>query len=153
MPADEESEVPAEEEGLAGSLIVTARLCRSLRAQMLQKTGLHAGQDTLLRSLRDKDGQTMSSLAANLDVRPPTVTKMVARLGAQGHLRRECSARDSRQNLVFLTESGWQLLGQVDEIWLKAEKAAFDGFKEKDSKRLRKILARIRSNLEKYPKE
>lgn len=137
----------ADDESLTGSLIVAARLCRSVRAELLQEVGLHAGQDVLLKSLRDNDGQTMGSLATDLGVRPPTITKMVMRMSAQGYVRRENSKYDSRQNHVFLTEAGSDLLASVEDIWRSAEEVALGKLKEKDTRRLRKILSKITSNL------
>lgn len=136
------------ERDLTGKLIYAARLCRSLRARLLLDHGLYAGQDALLKSLARLDGQTMGSLANNLGVRPPTVTKMVSRMVAQGLVRRENSGFDNRLNLVSITQTGEALLDEIDEAWNTAEKHAFDRLKEKDAKRLHKILDRILSSLD-----
>ena len=60
--------------------------------------GLHAGQDALLKALSETDGQTMGDLAAALGVRPPTVTKMVNRLAAEGYVERHASDTDATPN-------------------------------------------------------
>ncbi len=133
---------------LTGRLIHTARLCRTTRAQLLINMGLYAGQDALLSSLAAHDGQTMSSLAANLGVRPPTVTKMVTRLEAQSFVRRESSTTDSRVNHVYLLPEGRQLLERISGAWQEAEAAALGGIKEKDQRKLRKLLKKIRANLD-----
>lgn len=133
----------ARDRDLAGKLIYAARLCRTLRARHLLDHGLYAGQDVLLKSLAANDGQSMGSLAASLNVRPPTVTKMVNRMGAQNLVRRQNSDYDSRLNLVFITDVGEALLEEVDEAWSEAERQAFSTLKEKDVKRLNKILDRI----------
>ncbi|MCB1449521.1 MAG: MarR family winged helix-turn-helix transcriptional regulator [Nitratireductor sp.] len=133
---------------LTGKLIYTARLCRTARAELLLTHGLYAGQDILLKSLSEEDGQTMGSLATNLGVKPPTVTKMVTRMESQGLVRREGSQYDSRINHVFITPAGTALLGKVDDAWEAAELAAFTGLKDKDEKRLHKILDRVLSELD-----
>ncbi len=138
----------SKEKDLTGKLIYAARLCRSLRSRLLLDHGLYAGQDVLLKSLAHTDGQTMGSLANNLGVRPPTVTKMVTRMEAQGLVRRAASGFDSRLNLVSITEAGEALLDEIDETWSTAEKQAFERLKEKDAKRLHKILDRILSSLD-----
>jgi DNA-binding MarR family transcriptional regulator len=136
------------EQDLAGKLIYAARLCRSLRANLLLDHGLYAGQDALLKSLSRSNGQTMGSLAADLGVRPPTVTKMVTRMEAQGLVKRQPSQKDSRLNLVHLTSAGEALLARIDTAWQDAENAAFDRLRDKDAKRLHKILDRIVASLD-----
>ncbi|MGI9402512.1 MAG: MarR family winged helix-turn-helix transcriptional regulator [Rhizobiaceae bacterium] len=136
--------VPLAKDGsLTGKLLVTARHCRSLRANLLLELGLYSGQDTLLKSLGDQDGQTMGELASNLGVRPPTVTKMVTRMAAQGFIERVPSKLDSRQFNVFLTPLGSQAIEQIDENWSAAEETLLASLKEKDLKRLNKILRKI----------
>jgi DNA-binding MarR family transcriptional regulator len=136
------------ERDLTGKLIYAARLCRSFRARLLLDHGIYAGQDHLLKSLAQQDGQTMGSLASNLGVRPPTITKMVTRMEAQGLVRRENSGFDNRLNLVSITGAGEALLDEIDEAWRTAEKHAFERLKEKDAKRLHKILDRILLSLD-----
>ena len=133
---------------LTGKLIYTARLCRTARAELLLTHGLYAGQDILLKSLSEEDGQTMGSLATNLGVKPPTVTKMVTRMESQGLVRREGSQYDSRINHVFITPAGTALLGKVDDAWEAAELAAFTGLKDNAEKRLHKILDLVLSELD-----
>ncbi|MCB1462352.1 MAG: MarR family transcriptional regulator [Nitratireductor sp.] len=136
------------EESLVGKLIYAGRLCRSLRADLLLDLGIYAGQDILLKSLANADGQTMGSIAGDLGVRPPTVTKMVARMEAQGLVQREGSKSDNRRAHVHLTEAGRQLLQRIDEAWAKADLSALDGLKQKDEKRLNKVLDKILVNLD-----
>jgi MarR family transcriptional regulator, organic hydroperoxide resistance regulator len=141
------------ERDLTGKLIYAARLCRSLRAGMLVDHGLHAGQDMLLKSLSRKNGQTMGALAANLGVRPPTITKMVTRMEAQGLVRRETSGFDNRLAMVHVTPAGEALLGRIDDAWRKADSTAFEKLKDKDSRRLNKILDRILASLDGHGKQ
>lgn len=50
------------------------RTLRAKRARRLQAVGLHCGQDRLLLHLQQEGGLAPSTLAAHLDVEPPTVT-------------------------------------------------------------------------------
>lgn len=136
-----------EETDLAGNLMLAARLCRHQRALALAELGLYPGQDMLLKCLSESDGQSMGSLAENLGVRPPTVTKMVSRMAAQGLLRRQNSAHDSRQNHVFLTDAGSALLEEIGRRWRRSAQTTFGSLTEKDEKRLRKILAKLLADL------
>lgn len=109
--------------------------------------GLHPGQESLLKALAEDDGLSMSSLATRLGVQPPTVTKMVSRLAAQGYLERRQSTGDGRQAHIFLTERGRDAIAMIDKLWKRVEKDALAGIEDRDRKRLRKLLRQVEHNL------
>jgi MarR family transcriptional regulator, organic hydroperoxide resistance regulator len=127
-----------------------AQASKALRARSgshLGRIGLHAGQEQVLKALADNDGQTMSQLAQELGVQPPTVTKMVTRMSGQGLLRRVSSEVDGRLARVHLTEEGRARVVEVDKAWKRVERESLAGFDDKDRKRLRKLLRAIERNL------
>jgi DNA-binding MarR family transcriptional regulator len=132
---------------------VTHRLVQAAKANRvrcgahLARIGLHPGQDSVLKSLSEEDGQTMSELALTLAVQPPTVTKMITRLAAHGYVVRQASDRDGRLARVFLTDEGRALVKDIDKLWKKLEKEALAGIDEKDRKKLRKLLRMVERNL------
>ena len=63
-----------------------ARLSRTALATRLLAHGFYAGQDQIMIALSHEDGQTPGQLALRLGVRPPTITKTINRLQAQGFL-------------------------------------------------------------------
>jgi DNA-binding MarR family transcriptional regulator len=128
-------------------LTQTAKAHRARSTAHLGRIGLHPGQESLLKALDEHDGQTMSHLAAALSVQPPTVTKMVTRLSAQGFVRRQSSDSDGRLARVFLTEEGRSRIAEIDRAWKRLEKEALGGIDDKDRKRLRKLLKQIERNL------
>ncbi|RAI04025.1 MarR family transcriptional regulator [Acuticoccus sediminis] len=131
----------------------THRLARAAKAQRaragahLSSIGLYPGQENVLKALADSDGKTMSALAAELGVQPPTVTKMVTRLAANGFVLRQTSEVDGRLARVSLTETGRALIGDIDKMWKRVEKEALAGFDDKDRKRIRKFLKKMEKNL------
>lgn len=131
------------------SLRVTqaARAQRTYSAKLLAGIGLHPGQETVLKSLNKEDGQSMSKLACELGVRPPTVTKMINRLSAQGYVERRASKTDGRQSHVYLSAAGIGLLSEIDKAWKALEKASLNGIEDKDRKLMRKLLKKIEQNL------
>lgn len=132
---------------------VTYRLAQAAKAHRarsgahLGRIGLHPGQETVLKLLADLDGQTMSQLAQALSVQPPTATKTITRLAAQGLVKRVASETDGRLARVQLTEEGRERIGDIDRVWKRLEKEALAGFDEKDRKRIRKLLREIERNL------
>ena len=91
---------------------------------------LHSGAIHLLRSLRREDATsglsgprlsalsvvvfggplTLGALAAAEQVRPPTMTRIVAALEAEGHVARERDPRDARLTRIVPTPAGTALL-------------------------------------------
>lgn len=124
-----------------------ARLSRTALAARLLTHGFYAGQDQIMLALSQEDGQTPGQLAARLGVRPPTITKTINRLQAQGFLDKKPSENDARQAHIFLTEPGQDMIKSIEKSVKKTEKQALKGLDKKDQKALAKLLARIEANL------
>lgn len=128
-------------------LAQAAKAHRARSGAHLSALRLHAGQESVLKALGEHDGLTMTALAAELGVQPPTVTKMVTRLAASGFVMRQTSEVDGRLARVFLTESGRSLISDIDKTWKRLEKEALAGFDDKEKRRLKKLLRRMEKNL------
>lgn len=128
-----------------------ARAHRVSFGSKLSGYGLHAGQELVLKILSEEDGQTMGSLALALGVQPPTVTKTVSRLAAQGLLQRRASDEDARQSHVYITEDGLELIKRIDQTWKQLERRALNGFEDKERRQLRKLLKRVEKNIANAP--
>jgi DNA-binding MarR family transcriptional regulator len=128
-------------------LAQAARAYRSRIGAELAGVGLHAGQENVLKALSEEDGQSMSQLATALAVQPPTITKMVNRLAAQGYLERRASKGDARQAHVHLTNRGRNILAAVDKALSQVEREALSGIDDKDRRKIRRLLRRIEDNL------
>lgn len=124
-----------------------ARLGRTVLATRLLEQNLYAGQDQLILALARQDGQTPSALAAEVGVRPPTITKTISRLLAQGFLTKTDSTQDARQAHIFLTEAGRNAIAGIEKAIKKTEKRALEGFDKKERKALSKALQRLVENL------
>ena len=115
--------------------------------QLLETIGLYRGQPPVLRSLWRQEGQTQSDLAAQLNIAPATLTRMLQRMEKNGFITRKSDKNDMRLSRVFLTESGLQIQEKVKEIWDTMEDETFQGFCSEDLDSLRKGLNQMRSNL------
>lgn len=132
---------------ILGRLQSAARLSRTALAEQLMRQGLYAGQDKIMLALGQENGQTPSQLAQKLGVRPPTVTKTINRLAAQGFLEKRGSETDARRAHVFLTENGAEAIRSIERSVRRTEKQALKTLDKKDQKALAKLLARIEANL------
>ncbi|GGA96441.1 MarR family transcriptional regulator [Brucella endophytica] len=124
-----------------------ARLGRTSLATRLLEHGLYAGQDAIMLQLAAEDGLPPGVLAQRLGVRPPTVTKTIARLQSQGFVTKQASERDQRQSHVFLTESGRDVIRVIEKSIRKTEKDALRGLDKRERKTLLKLLSRLEINL------
>jgi DNA-binding MarR family transcriptional regulator len=134
--------VEKREKSLGRLLILAARLHRVRIGERLQSLGLFPGQEQALEALAAGGPMPMGELAARLSVRPPTISKTIARLSAQGLVVRAADGGDGRLVKVELTEDGRAraaaIVGLLDEVDGEML-AAFGG---KDRRRLRKLLRR-----------
>lgn len=124
-----------------------ARLSRTALAARLLAHGFYAGQDQIMLALSQDAGQTPGQLAARLGVRPPTITKTINRLQAQGFLEKKASDQDARQAHISLTELGKETIRSIEKSVRKTEKQALRGLDKKEQKTLAKLLSRIEANL------
>ena len=124
-----------------------ARLSRTALATRLLAHGFYAGQDQIMLALSNDDGQTPGQLAIRLGVRPPTITKTINRLQAQGFLDKKASNHDARQAHIFLTDPGRETIKAIEKSVRKTEKQALKGLDKKEQKTLAKLLQRVEANL------
>lgn len=124
-----------------------ARLVRTVSAKRLLEVGLYAGQDKIILALAQEDGQTPGALAQKLRVKPPTVTKTINRLMAQGFLEKRSSEEDARRTHIFLTPLGEQTIHEIENSLRKVEAQALNGIDKEDLKTLRRLLEQISQNL------
>ena len=128
-------------------LVLSARAGRTALSARLSAMGLYPGQDAVLLALGAEDGMSLRDLADRLTVRPPTITKTVARLAGQDLVEKRASGTDARQSHAFLTGKGRALVAEVRETQRAVERNALRGLSEKERKTLRKLLQRVERNL------
>ncbi|CAM1657971.1 MarR-type HTH domain [Bartonella choladocola] len=126
----------------------TARMMKTLLARRLYEFGLYAGQDRIILSLALNDGQSPGSLAKQLGVKPPTVTKTIARLQEQGFVTKRGSHKDQRQLHVFLTKDGHKVVKLIEAAIAATERDITHGLNENEHVTLLKLLGRIQKNVE-----
>ena len=101
---------PAVTADLAHDLrLATMRLARRLRQQRAD-TGLPLGQISVLATLDRMGPLTPGALAQHEQVRPPTMTKVLANLAEAGYVDRVADPADGRSQLVSLTPAAQKML-------------------------------------------
>lgn len=123
------------------------RLYRARTGERLQALGLFPGQEQVLEVLAVKGGMSMGELAERLNVRPPTVSKTIARLSTQKLVRRSAAGGDGRLVKVEITDEGHALVERLASLMEDVEAEMLKDFDNKDRRRLRKLLKRAARSL------
>ena len=128
-----------------------AKVCRAHRAhvgELLSAHGLHVGQEMVLVELWQDDGLRGSELTQRLGVEPPTITKTLRRLEACNLVERRADPEDARGIRVYLTGQGRALEEPVLHCWERVEQTILSGMNAGDRRTFRRLLDRVRSNLD-----
>ncbi len=83
---------------------------------LLDPLGLTYPQYLVMVALWETDGQTVGGIGEKLFLESSTLTPLLKRLEAAGHLRRQRDARDERVVRVHLTPGGQALRAQAKDI-------------------------------------
>ena len=132
---------------IAFEVAQVARQFRTLTSRTLSDVGLYGGQEGVMMALGEEDGLTAGAIAARLGVKPPTITRTITRMEAQGLLTRK-GGEDGRQTTVWLTENGRAKLAHVENSSQTVMDAAFVDVDEKQMRRLLELLQQVSGNLE-----
>lgn len=83
------------------------------QAKILQPFQLTPGEQPFYLSLAREDGITQEALTARARVDKSATTRALRSLEAKGFVTRERNERDRRSNLIYLTERGRAMYGDV----------------------------------------
>jgi DNA-binding MarR family transcriptional regulator len=67
-------------------------------------------------SIAGKEGLSQKALSEELLIDKTTTAKAIGKLEEEGYVRRETDPADNRYNLLYLTESGREVLPKVQEV-------------------------------------
>lgn len=124
-----------------------ARLHKARLATALADVGLFPGQEGMLLLLAKGDATTVGDLAEALKVRPPTVSKSLARLAAQNLVERKEHGEDARKTTIGLTKEGAKRARALEALMSDVERDLTEALDGKDERRLRKLLKRVSKSL------
>lgn len=144
IPSDD----PTNEGSVLNQLQAVARQSRTHIARHLLDTGIYAGQEQIINLIASHESLSSGEIARALGVRPPTITKSIARLQEQGFVERTTGHADGRIVRVSLTKAGKKILKKVNKASLKAEKQTLRKLTSKQRKQLLKSLDLMAKNLD-----
>ena len=109
----------------------------------LAEVGATAEQWRVLDSLADEKGSPIGELAAELDMNPPTMTKLIDRMVAAGLAQRIVDEADNRRVLVFITDAGLALHKKLSERASAFHSGLTDIFSPREAAQLGRLLGNI----------
>ena len=118
-------------------------------APFLKALGLTYPQYITLLILGEADGLTVGQVSERLEMTTSTVTPLLKRLEVSGHVVRRRQKEDERRVLVFLTDTGRQVLKDSPDI--TACMIGKTGLSEQDLAQLVGLLHRLTHNLSAEP--
>jgi DNA-binding MarR family transcriptional regulator len=138
------------ERHVAGSLqpeiTKAARSMRTFLTNSLSASGIYAGQDGVILTLADQEPLTAGAIATELGVKPPTMTRTLSRMEAQGFITKLPGETDGRQMRAKLTPEGQKHVGAITYAIKATEAFAFAGLTEKEIRQFAKVVRKINRN-------
>ncbi len=128
-------------------LYAATRAVTRAYAQLLDEVGLTYPQYLTMLALWGSDEPlTVGELGARLRLDSGTLTPLLKRLEAAGHVARRRDSGDERRVMVEVTEEGWELRDQVAHV--PGELLKLLSMNAKDGKELRRLLKDLLENLD-----
>lgn len=118
---------------------------RKLAMRMLDEIGLFAGQEVVLLELAERGELNQAALAVALDIEPPSVAGILAKLEGAGLVTRTASGREK---LVTLTEAGHEAAAQAREVYAVMEGQLAAGLSPREIDRTVTALRRVSDSAE-----
>jgi|SRR5690242_6477753 MarR family transcriptional regulator, organic hydroperoxide resistance regulator len=116
-----------------------------LNKPVLDELGLTYPQYLVLVVLYEQDDQTVSALGDKLFLDSSTLTPLLKRLEAMGHLTRQRDPQDERQVRVHLTSKGRK--AREGALPFRSELVKATGLGTGEFQRLREELVKLRTNI------
>jgi DNA-binding MarR family transcriptional regulator len=101
---------------LVAQLVESSRLLRNYIDHRAKTRGTTRAQWIVLFRLRQQEGLSQVDLAEVLELQPISLVRLLDRLVEHGLLERRHDPKDRRANRLFLTESGRQLVDDLDSL-------------------------------------
>ncbi len=126
-----------------------SRMRRTLFDLKVKPLGITRSQWSVLAALSRMPGEGMMqvALARHLDVGKVTVGGLVQRLMATGLVRRESDAKDARVRRVFITDRGYDIIHEMEQVGTVNNDLILAGVSYQDLRIAEEVLAKVKENI------
>ncbi len=113
-------------------------------------SGLSQGNRKILMCLARNDGISQLNLVKETGLSAPTISVSLARMEADGLVRREANLSDLRQVSVYITDEGRKQNDFIRDQFQNIEEIMLKGLSDSEQEQLRNSLKKILRNLIDY---
>lgn len=113
----------------------------------MKELGLSAGQFFVLMVLSHDQGVTQDTLAWRLLIDKGSIARAVKVLEDKGFIKRITDESNRRAVLIYLTETGDQLIPEVIKIDQEMEETTLSGFTEEEKTQAKVLLHKMAQNI------
>jgi DNA-binding MarR family transcriptional regulator len=113
-----------------------------------QKQGYYREQSRLLLLIAENDGVIQRDLAMGMDVRPSSMTEMLARMEQLGLIRREQDEKDQRVMHIFLTEQGKEVAEESRKTSTQMAEKLFEGLTPEETDEMLRLTEKLTAHLD-----
>ena len=106
-----------------------------------------SGQYIFLMAIAFRQPITQKALSEVLLIDKTTTAKAIAKLEAEGYVRREADPADNRYNLLYLTDSGREVVPKVQEALARVKNKTRKGISDEEYDMLVSLLKIVLRNL------
>lgn len=106
-----------------------------------------SGQYIFLMAIASRQPVTQKALSEKLLIDKTTTAKAIAKLETEGYVRREADPADNRYQLLYLTESGREVVPKVREALGRVKNQTRKGIADEDYDLLIDLLKTVLRNL------
>jgi DNA-binding MarR family transcriptional regulator len=106
-----------------------------------------SGQYIFLLAIKDKEKITQKALSEELLIDKTTTAKAIAKLEAEGYVRREPDSTDNRYHLLYLTETGKAVVPKVREALDRVRHKSRIGISDEEYTFMLGILKKVLLNV------
>ena len=129
------------------------RSMRTFLTNALSASGVYAGQDGVINALSKTEAMTAGAIAIELGVKPPTMTRTLSRMQAQGLIEKLPGESDGRHMRAKLTEEGRRRVSAITYAQKATEAFALSGLSDKELRQFAKVLRKINQNFGAEPSD
>ncbi|SEC22874.1 MarR family winged helix-turn-helix transcriptional regulator [Paenibacillus sp. GP183] len=106
-----------------------------------------SGQYIFLMTIAGKERITQKALSEELLIDKTTTAKAIAKLEAEGYVRRESDSEDKRYHLLYLTEAGRALVPKVQEALNRVRNKSRIGISDEEYAIMLGLLKKVLRNV------
>ena len=118
----------------------TTRGMKKMLDGKLNQFHVTSSQATVLSTLGDRDGQSLSDIGKNVYLDKPAITGLADRMENNGLVERRRTSTDRRVIQLFLTVKGRKLFNQIKKIIIDIDQQLVKGLTEQEINTLHEVM-------------